>query len=319
MSKTKLDRSSVFSSLLGDIEPISRQLQEVELERIDLNPRQPRRYIDKVSLSKLSTSIKEKGVLEPILLRPVGERYQIIAGERRSRAARDAGHSHIPALIMDVSDNEAHELAIIENLQRDNLNPLEETLAILDLLAVRLNTDRDGVILVLNQQANAKRKVTDNVVRKNEWTTIEGVFASVGRLTPEAFRSHRLPLLKLPIDIMEALQKGQLQYTKAREVAKLKDAKAREKLLKQVIKEDLSLSEIKARRKSVEASGEPGAGKSARGQSSALLQSVRRRLTAKQIDRLPKTQQRKLERLLTELVSLLSAAPDKSKQGKETT
>lgn len=96
----------------------------IPLEDIDPNPNQPRQSMG--DLSELTASIREKGVLEPILVRPVGSRFQIIAGERRYRAATEAGLAEIPSIVRDSSDAETMELALIENLQRKDLSPFEE-------------------------------------------------------------------------------------------------------------------------------------------------------------------------------------------------
>lgn len=96
----------------------------IPLEDIDPNPKQPRRSMG--DLSELVASIREKGVLEPILVRPSGSRFQIIAGERRYRAAGDAGLAEIPCIVRESSDAETMELALIENLQREDLSPFEE-------------------------------------------------------------------------------------------------------------------------------------------------------------------------------------------------
>lgn len=97
----------------------------VDLALIDPNPFQPRRHFDLAELEELSQSIKSLGVLQPVLLRQNGERYQLVSGERRVRAARLVGHDTIPAVIRDVSDAEAMEMALVENLQRADLNPIE--------------------------------------------------------------------------------------------------------------------------------------------------------------------------------------------------
>jgi ParB family chromosome partitioning protein len=96
----------------------------IPLEDIDPNPHQPRRVIG--DLSDLAASIREKGVLEPILVRPAGSRFQIIAGERRYRAALEAALAEIPCIVRETSDAETMELALIENLQREDLSPFEE-------------------------------------------------------------------------------------------------------------------------------------------------------------------------------------------------
>ena len=102
----------------------------LKLSMIDPKSDQPRKYFDKEALEELSESIKENGLLQPILVREYGEgRYQIIAGERRFRASKLAGLDEIPAIILDRDDRKAAEIALIENIQRENLNPIEEAMA----------------------------------------------------------------------------------------------------------------------------------------------------------------------------------------------
>ncbi len=117
-----------LASLIPENSKMSESLStdnQVELELIDPNPFQPRRHFDPEALAELSQSIKAMGVLQPILVRPWGDRFQLVSGERRVRAARLVGLERIPAVVRDVSDHEAMEMALVENLQRADLNPVE--------------------------------------------------------------------------------------------------------------------------------------------------------------------------------------------------
>src|SRR5690606_17385648 len=96
------------------------------IDQIDRNPEQPRKHFDEAQLEELKESILAHGVLEPIIVRPVEGRYEIVVGERRWRAAKLAGLDAIPAAVREMSDREAMELALVENLQREDLNPIEE-------------------------------------------------------------------------------------------------------------------------------------------------------------------------------------------------
>ena len=112
-------------------------VKQIPLAQISPNPDQPRKTFNEKELHDLSESIKEKGVLVPIILRSVQNKpylYEIVAGERRFRAAKQAGLSEIPALVKTLSDNNAMEIALIENVQRENLNPIEEALAYQNLM-----------------------------------------------------------------------------------------------------------------------------------------------------------------------------------------
>lgn len=220
----------------------------VALERIVISPTQPRRYFDPDKLDGLTQSVKEHGILEPLLVRSLpDDKYELVAGERRYRAATAAGLTEVPVVIKELTDSEALQLALIENLQREDLNPVEETEGILQLLALKLESEQFEVISLLNQLANAKRGFTDNVVRNEKQKLIEAVFATVGGLSVESFRTHRIPLLNLPEDILAALRNGQIEYTKAKAIAQIKDEAAQKELLEDAIANSLSLSQIKER------------------------------------------------------------------------
>ena len=115
-----------LDALFGDEQASSAAPQGIRLSDIEPNPRQPRQDFDPAALEELAQSIRETGVITPITLRKTGDTYQIIAGERRWRASRMAGLHEIPAVVLDVDENTAYALALIENLQREDLNPMEE-------------------------------------------------------------------------------------------------------------------------------------------------------------------------------------------------
>lgn len=110
----------------GDNVTSDENVRSIPVEEIDRNPEQPRRYFDEDQLNELTESISFHGVLEPIIVRPLNGRYEIVVGERRWRAAQLAGLDSIPALVRPLSDREAMEIALVENLQREDLNPIEE-------------------------------------------------------------------------------------------------------------------------------------------------------------------------------------------------
>jgi ParB family chromosome partitioning protein len=218
----------------------------IPISKILLPKHQPRRYFDPEKLAQLTQSVKDHGILEPLLVRPSGTSYELIAGERRYRAAQAVGLQEVPVVVREFDDRQALLVALIENLQRDDLNPVEETEGILQLLAIDLNVTTDEIVSVLNQAANAKKRgqeLTDNVIRQLE--AIESLLGTVGRFSAESFRVNRLPLLNLPKDILEALRQGKIEFTKARAIARVKDQEQRSDLLKQAISQKLSLNEIK--------------------------------------------------------------------------
>ena len=218
----------------------------VNIDKIRLPAQQPRRYFDPEKLSQLVQSVKEHGILQPLLVRAVNGEFELVAGERRLRAAKEAGLTEVPIITKELSDHQTLQIALLENLQREDLNPIEETEGILELLCMELDLNSGEVISILNQAANAKKRnldLTENVSRQLEIVGL--VLQGVGRFTAESFRTSRLPLLNLPDDVLEILRQGQLEYTKARAIAKLKDDGERRELLDKVINENLSLSEIK--------------------------------------------------------------------------
>ena len=220
--------------------------ESISIKQIVMPDSQPRRYFDTKAMKELIASVHQHGILQPLLVRAITPgRYELVAGERRYRAAKEVGLVEVPVIIKELSDDDAVEIAILENLQRQDLNPIEETEAILNLLSQKLDQPRKVVISLLNQASHTDLKSADNVIRTSEWKVIESIFEIIGRFTPESFRSNRLPLLKLPNNVLSALREGSIQYTKAREIAKIKDDDGRQNLLDEVIANDTSLREIR--------------------------------------------------------------------------
>jgi ParB family chromosome partitioning protein len=252
------ERSKLKNVALFAEEEESSVPHTLPLDQITLPPTQPRRYFDPQAMQSLVDSVKSEGILQPLLVRPVGEKYEVIAGERRYRAAQEAELTQVPVTIREMTDDQAVQYALIENLQREDLNPVEETEGLLNLLALRLGCDTSEVSSKLYRMENeAKGKVTRNVSGKEETETIEQVFASVGRMNWQSFVRTRLPLLKLPADILEALRSGRLEYTKAKALAQIKDETERKALLEEAIASSLSLSQIKERVKAAHPPTEP--------------------------------------------------------------
>lgn len=222
--------------------------QSIAVEKIHLPAQQPRRYFDAEKLAQLVQSVKEHDILEPLLVRPLKDgEYELVAGERRLRAAREVGLEEVPIVVRELDDQQAIQVALIENLQREDLNPVEETDAVLDLLAIALETTRENVTSLFYQAHRAKHRgqeLGQNVLSQLE--TVQNVMAGVGRFTVDSFRSSRLPLLKLPEDVLNILREGKLEYTKAQAIARVKDEEKRSELLKQAVSENLSLNEIRA-------------------------------------------------------------------------
>ncbi len=242
-----------LSVLFGDDEPATSS-QMVKIDSISLPASQPRRYFDPQKLEQLTQSVKAHGILENLLVRPLAGKeasYELVAGERRYRAAIAAGLTEVPVTVRELSDEEALSIALVENLQREDLNPVEETEGIVTLLGIELNELPEVVISLLHRMDNEqKNKVTHNVIGNTEKQKIELVFESLGQ-NWKSFVSNRLPLLKLPDEILEILRQGKIAYTKAKAIAKIKDEQQRNNLIDEAVTKNLSLAQIKEKIKAL--------------------------------------------------------------------
>ena len=185
---------------------------EIEITKIVANASQPRRVFNEEELQELSTSIKLHGVLQPLLVRPIdGEKYEIIAGERRYRAAKEKKKKKVPVIIKDLTDKESFELAIIENVQRDDLNPIEEAEAYQRLV------DEFGLTQIEVADRVGKDRVTiSNAIR----------------------------LLKLPKEVLALVQDGSLSTGHAKAILAVKEPVVQKNLAKKVINENLSVRRL---------------------------------------------------------------------------
>ncbi len=288
------------AALLGET-PAESTANLIPVGSICLPPAQPRRYFDPEKLDQLVLSIKEHGILEPLLVRPLKQGdYELVAGERRYRAAQVAGLTEVPVVVRDLSDEEALQLALVENLHREDLNPVDETEGILQLLANRLKREVGDVTLLLYRMQNeVKGKVTQNVLGSEEGQQVRAMFDSLGLMTWESFTTSRLPLRNLPEDILDALRTGQIEYTKATAIARIKDLDQRQLLLEDAIQENLSLTQIRERIKAARPANEkPESLKNQIQEASSRLQK------AKFWDN-PK-KQKQLEKLLAQMRALLA-------------
>ncbi|MEM7757137.1 MAG: ParB/RepB/Spo0J family partition protein [Cyanobacteria bacterium P01_A01_bin.40] len=239
--------------LFGDDEPVGSP-QMVKIDSISLPASQPRRYFDPQKLEQLTQSVKAHGILENLLVRPLKGKegvYELVAGERRYRAAQAAELTEVPVTIRELSDEEALSIALVENLQREDLNPVEETEGIVTLLGIELKESSEAVISLLHRMDNEQKgKATHNVMGNKQGKKIESVFSSLG-LNWKSFVTNRLPLLKLPEDIIEVLRQGKIAYTKARAIAKIKDKQQRNNLIDEAVTQNLSLAQIKEKIKAL--------------------------------------------------------------------
>lgn len=184
------------------------QVEEVSLDQIRPNPYQPRKHFEAAKLEDLAASISEHGVLQPIILRKTVRGYHIVVGERRFRASQKAGKTHIPAIVKDMTEADMMELAIIENLQREDLNAVEE--------------------------AESYRKLMDDLK-----LTQKEVAARLGKSRP--YIANMLRLLNLPPAIIEYIKAGKLSGAHGRTLLVLKDEPTMKRTAKQAIREAWSV------------------------------------------------------------------------------
>jgi len=152
---------------------------EIDIDRITPNPNQPRLVHDEVRLEELVTSIRENGILQPVLVRPFGKGYQLIAGERRLSAAQRAGLLKIPAVIRDVPDDRLLELALVENIQREPLNPIEEAQAYQHLLDA-INETQEKI----SERLGKDRSTIANSIRLLKLPASVKLMVAEGKLSP---------------------------------------------------------------------------------------------------------------------------------------
>ena len=291
-SRSKLKNVALFTEY-ADSAPAT-----VPMDKITLPSTQPRRYFDPLAMQSLVESVKSEGILQPLLVRPVGDKYELVAGERRYKAAQSAGLAEVPVTVRELTNEQAVQYALTENLQREDLNPVEEVEGILQLLALKLKTDSPSAISLLNKMAKVQRGMADNVVRPEEQQIVEDVFAAIGRLSPESFRTHRLPLLNLPNDILDTLRQGRIEYTKAKEIAKLESEAERTKLLEDALAQNLTLSQIRER---VKAFHPPTSG----GELQKRVEATYKQIKKSKVWEHPQKRE-KLESLLAEMEALMA-------------
>jgi ParB family chromosome partitioning protein len=190
-----------------------RAVLALPVEAVDRSKDQPRKRFDEAKLEELAASIREHGVVEPILVRRQGERYRIVAGERRWRAAQRAGLKEIPALVREANDRQAFELALVENLQRADLNAVEEAEAY-------------------------------EVLVREHGLTQEQVATRVGK--DRSTVANALRLLKLPGDVRDLVRDGRLEMGHARALLPLERAEAIRRAAQHVVRDSLSVRATEA-------------------------------------------------------------------------
>ncbi|BAU15973.1 chromosome partitioning protein, ParB family, putative (plasmid) [Leptolyngbya sp. NIES-3755] len=215
--------------------------------------RQPyRHFYDQAQITAWAKGeIAKNGIRSALWVRPMPsqpDEFELIAGLRRLKAAKILGLAEVPVRVFELDDAAAYQAMRAENRDREEPTPLEDLDGTLNLLAIRLDTSVPEVISLLYRMDNeARGKVANQIVLGSPKAVIvEEVFADSG-ISWQSFLSSRLRLLKLPAEILDAIRESKLQYTKALEVAKVKDPEARQQLLDDAILEDTSISDIKVR------------------------------------------------------------------------
>ncbi|WP_088890002.1 ParB/RepB/Spo0J family partition protein [Leptolyngbya ohadii] len=255
--------TKVDDAVEQSLEQASLNQRQLAISKIQVPLFQPRRFFEQQKLEQLIKSVQTHGILENLIVRPLRNgNYELVSGERRLRAAISIGLVKVPVSVRDLTDEQALALALIENLQRADLNPIEETEGVLRLLSLRLNLKTNEVVSLLHRVQNEVRgKLTHNVIGSSQFEQIETVFSEIGRFTWESFIANRLPLLKMPPEILDLVRQGGLAYTKAQVIARVKDETLRQAVLKEAVEYNLSLGEIRrriqARSKSLTSNSEP--------------------------------------------------------------
>lgn len=187
------------------------EVQHISVDLVDPNPFQPRRHFDEEKLEQLADSIKEYGLLEPVIMRSKGERYELVVGERRWRACQLAGLTHIAAFIRSFDDQEMMQVALIENLQRENLNPIEEA---------------EGYKRLIDEFGLTQAEVAESVGKKR---------SSV---------ANSLRLLNLDNQVRQMVEDGSLSMGHAKVLLGVENTPLRQRLAARVVREDLSVRQL---------------------------------------------------------------------------
>ncbi|MCK4537448.1 MAG: ParB/RepB/Spo0J family partition protein [Candidatus Krumholzibacteria bacterium] len=213
MRKKVLGRGleALISQDLKDSIAETERVREIALGEIDPNPHQPRDHFDDKHLGELAESIKRNGVLQPVVVRRAGDRYQLIVGERRLRASEIAEKTTIPAIVRNVDDNDALKLALLENLQREDLNPIEEARG----------------YLALKQRTGLSSKEIASILGKNRSTV-----------------ANTLRLLNLPTEVIGLIEAGRLRAGHARAILSVDGEKEQIAWARKVVEDGFTVRDI---------------------------------------------------------------------------
>ena len=208
-SNERIDFDNFEKGLVEEAKP--NEIVEISLDELRSNPYQPRKIFDEEALNELAESIKEHGIVQPIIVKKSIKGYELVAGERRTKASRIAGLKTIPAIIKNFNDQEMMEIALIENIQRENLNPIEEAMAY------------------------------DNILKSSNMTQDE-LAKKFGK--SRSYITNILGLLKLPETTKKYVEENKLTMSHARALSKLEDEEQIDRLADKIITEGLNVRTI---------------------------------------------------------------------------
>ena len=205
-----------LSALLPDVPEATGgdSLAEIDVKRIDPNPFQPRQHMEPAKIQELARSLAQDGVMQPLIVRRVGSRFQLVAGERRWRAARLAGLKHVPAVVREVEEERLLELALIENIQREDLNPMEEAMAYKRMVS-ELGFSQEQVA----EKVGKDRSTVANLLR----------------------------LLRLPDKIRKAIALNEISPGHARPLLTIDNVETQNEIAREIVDKGLSVREVEKR------------------------------------------------------------------------
>ena len=210
-SNGRIDFDNFEKDIVESTKP--NDIVEIKLTDIRSNPYQPRKTFDEYALNELAQSIIEHGIVQPIIVKKALKGYELIAGERRTKAAKIAGLDTIPAIVRDFNDEEMMEIALIENIQRENLNPIEEALAYENII-------------------NATKMTQEEIAKK------------FGK--SRTYITNIIGLLSLPEETKKLVEEGKLSMSHARTISKLQDEEEINRLAKRIVDESLNVRDIES-------------------------------------------------------------------------
>ncbi len=205
----RIDFDNFEKGLVEEAKP--NEIAEIKISEIRSNPYQPRKIFDEEALNELASSIKEHGIVQPIIVKKSIKGYELVAGERRTKAAKIAGLETVPAIIKDFDDEQMMEIALIENIQRENLNPIEEAMAY------------------------------DSILRSSNITQDE-LAKKFGK--SRSYITNSLGLLRLPDDTKKYVEDNKLSMSHARALSKLDDNEQINRLANKIVNENLNVRAI---------------------------------------------------------------------------